>query len=65
MTYNGNASFSTSNASLTQTVDQDGTTTVVTSSLNPSTSGQKVTFTAVVSAAAPGCRDGYWDSDVL
>ncbi len=54
VTYNGNTDFSTSGASLTQTVNQDGTTAVVTSSLNPSTSGQKVTFTVVVSAAAPG-----------
>jgi hypothetical protein len=53
-TYNGSGSFTTSSASLTQTVNQDGTMSVVTSSLDPSTSGQKVTFTATVSAVSPG-----------
>ncbi len=54
VTYNGSNSFSTSSGSLTQTVNQDTTAAVVTSSLNPSTFGQKVTFTATVTAAAPG-----------
>src|SRR5262249_61585512 len=38
----------------TLTVNPDGTTTSVTSSLNPSVYGQGVTFTATVSANAPG-----------
>src|SRR5262249_56922774 len=38
----------------TLTVNPDGTTTSVTSSLNPSVYGQSVTFTATVSANAPG-----------
>jgi Bacterial Ig-like domain (group 3) len=39
---------------LTQTVNRDSTTTTVTSSANPSVSGQKVTFTATVKVVAPG-----------
>src|SRR5207253_7996640 len=41
-------------ANLTQTVNQAGTTTAVSSSVNPSVFGQSVTFTATVSAVAPG-----------
>ena len=41
-------------AVLTQTVNQDSTTTKVTSSANPSVYGQSVTFTATVKAASPG-----------
>ena len=52
--YNGNSTFATSTSALTQTVNQDGTSTVVTASANPSVYGQSVTFTATVSAAAPG-----------
>jgi hypothetical protein len=54
VTYNGSASFAGSSTSLIQTVDQDATTNGVTSSLDPSTYGQSVTFTATVSASAPG-----------
>jgi hypothetical protein len=52
--YNGNSTFATSTSVLTQTVNQDVTATKVTSSANPSVFGQSVTFTATVSAAAPG-----------
>ena len=52
--YNGNSTFATSTSALTQTVNQDGTSTVVTASANPSVFGQSVTFTATVSPAAPG-----------
>ncbi len=38
----------------TLTVSKDSTTTTVASSLNPSNSGQSVTFTATVSANSPG-----------
>src|SRR5262249_12050907 len=41
-------------SAVTQTVNKDGTTTTVTSSLNPSHHGQAVTFTATVTANAPG-----------
>ena len=53
-TYNGNSTFATSTSALTQTINQDGASTVVTASANPSVYGQQVTFTATVSAAAPG-----------
>ena len=39
---------------MTQTVSQDGTTSLVISSVNPSASGQAVVFTAVEIADAPG-----------
>lgn len=53
--YNGDSNFNTSTSSaLTQTVNKDGTTSSVTSSLNPSNRGQTVTFTATVVANAPG-----------
>jgi hypothetical protein len=51
-TYSGDANFTTSSASLTQTVNQASSSTAVTSSLNPSTFGQSVTFTATVSSTA-------------
>jgi hypothetical protein len=48
-----NDAGSTSSA-LSQTVNKDGTTTSVVSSANPSVFGQSVTFTATVTANAPG-----------
>ena len=53
--YGGDANYNgvTSNA-ITQTVDQASTTTAVVSSENPSNLGDSVTFTATVSATAPG-----------
>jgi large repetitive protein len=59
--YSGDANFTGSTSStLTQTVNQGGTTTKVVSSLNPSSTGVTVTFTATVSATAPasGTRTG-------
>ena len=45
--YSGDASFTNSTApTITQTVNKAGTTTSVTSSVNPSVFGQGVTFTA-------------------
>jgi len=53
--YSGDSNFSGSNStSLAQAVNQDGSGNVVVSSLNPSTYGQSVTFTATVAAAVPG-----------
>jgi hypothetical protein len=53
--YGGSASFNTSTSPvLTQTVNQDGSTSTVTSSKNPSKRSQLVTFTATVVARAPG-----------
>jgi hypothetical protein len=54
-TYNGDTNFTTSTSgTLTQTVNQAGTTTTLTSSANPSVYGQSVTFTAKVAARSPG-----------
>jgi Big-like domain-containing protein len=51
--YGGNTNFTGSTSSgLTQTVNQATTTTALTSSLNPSTYGQQVTFTATVSPSS-------------
>ena len=53
--YGGSSNFAGSTSStLTQTVNQASTTTVLASSWNPSATGSTVTFTATVSAAAPG-----------
>jgi hypothetical protein len=52
--YNGSNNFLGSSASATQIVNKDGTSTAVTSSLNPSVVRQPVTFTATVHAVAPG-----------
>jgi len=53
--YGGDANFITSTSpTLNQAVNQDGTSTVLSSSVDPSVYGQSVTFTATVSAAAPG-----------
>src|SRR5439155_368588 len=53
--YGGDATFSGSTSStLTQTVKKASTTTLVSSSANPSVSGQSVTFTATVTANSPG-----------
>lgn len=53
--YGGDANFNTSTSSaLTQFVKQARTTTVVTSSANPSVSGQSVAFTAMVAVVSPG-----------
>src|SRR5207302_8382016 len=43
-TYSGDASFSGSNGSVAQTVNQDGTTTSVVTSGSPSVFGQSVSF---------------------
>ena len=55
MAYGGDTNFEMiTSAVLTQTVNQDATTTKVVSSANPSDSGQPVTFTATLTAASPG-----------
>ena len=54
-TYSGDSSFLTTQATgFKQTVQKDSTTTSLVSSANPSVHGQSVTFTATVSANAPG-----------
>ena len=59
--YSGDANFAASTSlPFTQTVNQGATTTKVVSSLNPSSTGVTVTFTATVTAVAPasGTRTG-------
>jgi hypothetical protein len=52
--YNGSANYVTSTSPvLTETVNQGSTTTTVGSSLNPSVSGQSVTYTATITVVAP------------
>ena len=56
--YPGDSNFLTSGAAapLTQTVNQDQTTTSVASTANPSVFGQLVTLTATVKANSPGAN---------
>ena len=63
--YSGDSNFTTSTSSaLSQTVNQDSTTTSVASATNPSVYGQSVTFTATVTANSPwqrnADRDGHF-----
>jgi len=52
--YVGNSSFAFSLSTLTQTVQQDNTTTSVTSSTSTASFGQAVTVAAKIAASAPG-----------
>jgi hypothetical protein len=53
--YSGNTAYATStSAALSHTVDKAGSSTALSSSHNPSAFGQSVTFTATVTAVAPG-----------
>src|SRR5262249_46387296 len=55
VSYTGDTNFlASTSAAVTQIVDQDGTTTTLISSVNPSVFGQSVTFTATVVADSPG-----------
>jgi hypothetical protein len=55
VSYSGDSNFNVStSAAITQTVNKSDSATTVTSSANPTVSGQAVTFTATVSAVAPG-----------
>ena len=56
--YSGDATFGGSQTSLTETVNPASTHTVVSASSNPGVAGGTVTFTAIVSGAAP-----HWASD--
>ncbi|MFI9260437.1 beta strand repeat-containing protein, partial [Streptomyces sioyaensis] len=53
-TYSGDADFSASSGTDTQTVNQASTTTAVTSAPDPSVFGEAVTFTATVAVTSPG-----------
>jgi hypothetical protein len=53
-TYGGDSNFgSSTSGAITQTVNKGSTSTTVVSSLNPSSSGDPVTFTATVTPVAP------------
>lgn len=53
--YNGDSHYiGSTSAVVSEVVDKAATTTKVASSLNPSVSGDKVTFTATLTATAPG-----------
>jgi hypothetical protein len=52
--YSGDGNFTTSTGMLTQTVGKASTSTVVSSSVNPSVYGQSVTFSVCVMAVPPG-----------
>ncbi|MGH9043140.1 MAG: Ig-like domain repeat protein, partial [Acidimicrobiia bacterium] len=52
--YGGDGNYATSTAGLTQTVNQAGAAVALTSSPNPSTDGEAVTFTATVTPAQTG-----------
>jgi hypothetical protein len=55
--YDGDQNFIASSDALTQTVQRAQTSTVLTSSANPASSGQAVRFTAVITPVAPGAGD--------
>ncbi len=57
-TYPGDATFKSSTKSLTQVVNLYPTSTSISSNLNPSTYGQLVTFTAIVTASGPYALTG-------
>jgi hypothetical protein len=67
--YGGDVNYAGStSAVLTQTVSQAGTTTAVSSSANPGTYGQPVTFTAAVTSFAGARPSGtvqFWDGSTL
>jgi hypothetical protein len=52
--YLGDTNFAGSNGTVSQTVNKANSTTSVSSSANPSTVGQNVTFTATIAALVPG-----------
>jgi Bacterial Ig-like domain (group 3)/FG-GAP-like repeat len=56
--YPGDGTFKPSSETVTQVVNQYSTTTGLSSSLNPSTAGQAVTFTATVTSLGPNTPTG-------
>jgi hypothetical protein len=57
-TYSGDANFASSSGTVSQTVIKATTTTTVTSSLNPSSFNQQITFTATVTGQFGGTPTG-------
>jgi subtilisin-like proprotein convertase family protein len=62
--YDGTAAFQPSSGLVTQVVEKAATSTRVTSSVNPSTVGQPVTFTATVTSAGTAVTTGTVDFQV-
>src|SRR5207237_60967 len=63
-TYGSDGNFNGSSSdALSQVVNRANTTTTLTSSANPSVFGQTVTFTATVTAVAPGAGTPSGDVD--
>ena len=60
-TYSGTPAFESSSGSVTQVVQRAATSTVLTSSVNPSTVGQPVTFTATVTSGGNPVTTGTVD----
>ena len=60
-TYTGTTAFQPSSGSVTQVVQRAATSTVLTSSVNPSTIGQAVTFTATVTSGGNPVTTGSVD----
>jgi hypothetical protein len=56
--YSGSTEYAASSGSVAQIVEPAATTTTLTSSSNPATYGQTVTFTAVVTSSAAGMPTG-------
>ncbi len=56
--YEGDSNFATSSGTLTEQVNQSGTTTTLTSNPNPSSLGQSVTFKATVTGQYQGLIGG-------
>ncbi len=52
--YAGDTNFDPGLGLLTETINKDSVTNLLTSSTNPATYGQSITFTATLTAAAPG-----------
>jgi hypothetical protein len=53
-TYSGDSNYNGDDDTASHTVNQASTATTVTSSVNPSVTGQSVTFTATVASVSPG-----------
>jgi large repetitive protein len=60
--YSGDTHYGGSSATLSQTVKKAPTVTVISSSKNPSTYGQRVTFTAIVSPADGAGTMTFWQA---
>lgn len=62
--YGGDGNFNSGSGSMTQLVDKSATSVALTSSVNPSSPGQAVTFTATVSGVSPAGNVTFRDGSV-